>query len=34
MGEVDRQLETEMLPIPSRPMRAESILAIHLTAHW
>jgi hypothetical protein len=30
MAEVDRQLQTEMVPIPSRPMRAESILAKRL----
>jgi hypothetical protein len=30
MAEVDRQLQTEMVPIPSRPMRAESILARRL----
>ncbi len=27
MAQVDRQLQTEMVPISSRPMRAESILA-------
>jgi hypothetical protein len=30
MAEVDRQLQTEMVPIASRPMRAESILAVWL----
>jgi hypothetical protein len=30
MAEVDRQLQSEMVPIPSRPMRAESILAKRL----
>jgi hypothetical protein len=30
MAEMDRQLQTEMVPIPSRPMRAESILAKRL----
>jgi hypothetical protein len=30
MGEVDRQLQSEMVPIPSRPMRAESLLARRL----
>jgi hypothetical protein len=30
MAGVDRQLQTEMVPIPSRPMKAESILAVQL----
>jgi hypothetical protein len=30
MAEVDRQLQAEMVPIPARPFRAESILAVQL----
>ena len=30
MQEVDRRLQTDAVPIPSRPMRAESILAVEL----